>query len=137
MIAASLARSVIVYNEIYRSMKPPLTIPQVLVLIHMSEETTVRDVELERSTGLARQTINDIVHRIKKRGFVKRTSGGRLKKTILTPQGAAALLIALKAIERSDARFLRMMKPTDREQFTLSLDSIKTFALSQSLSPDV
>lgn len=136
MIAASLSRCIIVYNEIYRSMKSPLTIPQVLVLMHLSEEKTVRDVFLEESTGLSRQTINDIVHRVKKRGFVIRTSSGNPKKTILTSGGAKALRLALRAIHKTDEEFLRGLAPVYRPEFITSLKTIATFGLSQSPSPD-
>lgn len=137
MIAASLSRSIIIYNEIYRSMKSPLTIPQVLVMMHLSEEKTVRDVYLEERTGLARQTINDIVHRVKKRGFITRTSGGNPKKTILTPEGAKALRLALAAIEKTDEEFLMRLRPSRQKEFSSCLNSIAMFGPSQSPSPDV
>lgn len=99
-----------------------LTPPQHSVLIAAGQHRGSSQSEIARLLGFDRATIGQVVKGLEARGLLSRdgSSGNRRKKVLeLTPEGAAVLKRAARAMERTSARLLA---PFNRRERIIFMD---------------
>lgn len=117
------------YEEIYLSLRPKLSLVQLILLLKIEEGFSRQ--ELAAQTGLDAALINMILHRIMKRKLIERSSNSKTKATRLTPSGVKLTADCLKLAERAEKEFLHMLSPANGGDLRIILHSIETSSLYQ------
>lgn len=104
-----------------------LTQRQFAVLVAVAGDEGLSQSELVRRTGIDRSTIADIVHRLVKKGLVRRrrhTSDARAYAVSLTTKGRNDLQAAAPGASRADARILAPLPAAKREELVALLNAL-------------
>ena len=86
-----------------------LTPRQFALLVAVEASAGARQTDLIAATGIDRSTLAEMVHRLQRRGLIRRkrtTRDGRADELTLAPAGRRALVAILPAVERAQARIL-------------------------------
>ena len=104
-----------------------LTLRQFAVLAALASEEGQSQSRLVDKTGIDRSTLADMVGRMERAGYIKRTDSKedrRAKTVSLLAKGRKAYEAALPAVEAADKQVLDMIRANRRVGFLASLASI-------------
>ena len=104
-----------------------LTLRQFAVLAALASEEGQSQSRLVDKTGIDRSTLADMVGRMERAGYIKRTDSKedrRAKTVSLLAKGRKAYEAALPAVEAADKQVLDMIRANRRVGFPASLASI-------------
>lgn len=116
MIAHDLIRATQRYEEIYLSFQPMLDSTQLILLSSIPKEG-IRSSKLAEVIDMDVALTRDLLHRIRKRGFIERKG----VYTLVTKRGEEAITQSKEAVKRAEDAFLSLLQPVDRSIFKANL----------------
>lgn len=108
MIAHDLALALVRYEKIYLTFKPKMSITQFIVMGAIEQGKTHAQAKISEHTGLQQPVVRDIVHRLYRKKFVRRTVGKGFKAgrpIAFTDAGVKAYEECEAIIRRADSEF--------------------------------
>jgi DNA-binding MarR family transcriptional regulator len=107
--------------------KDPITQRQFAVLVGVAAQEGLTQTDLVNATGIDRSTLAELVARMSKNGYLKRTKAkadARANTVTLTPKGRALYTKALPKVRKADDAILSMVPAAKRSAFVSTLKEI-------------
>ncbi|MDA2812651.1 MarR family transcriptional regulator [Nocardiopsis sp. RSe5-2] len=105
-------------RELNRRLRPHgLSVPELTVLSVLARRTGLSNAQLARRSMVTPQSMNQVLASLEQRSLVERTSDpdhGRVRRTVLTPEGAAVLGRAQEAVDELEDEILGDLSPAQR-----------------------
>jgi DNA-binding MarR family transcriptional regulator len=115
-----------------------ITPVQYAALVAIQANPSVESTSLAAMIAFDRSTLGDVVERLVGKGLVERApdpADRRVKRLVLTREGARVLAAVEPAVERAQARILAPLAPADRTRFLTLLEQLVDINNQHSRAP--
>lgn len=134
ILGHALAIAINRFDHLYKEMRPPLGLTQLIILQAIGKNPWMKEEELPSIVGLEPESVRLVLHRIYKRKLFEKEGRGKLKRLHLTDAGVDALRRSEVLVARTQIEMLGEIP--NPELFLSALSTLTAFP-SQSPSSSV
>lgn len=127
ILGHALALAINRYDHLYKAMRPPLSLTQLIILQSIEDGTTMYESGIAEKTGLEAESVRLVLHRILKRKFFERRGRGKVKKLHVTPAGREAIQRSSVLAARTEMMMLERLPRKIRDDFSFLVTTLSAF----------